>query len=77
MIFVYSIESYCVLKMSDILKFSYLKKGRMRLTLLKEFTIFMDMMQYQKVWYKASLSIFDLEILTSKILEKSTKSCKI
>ncbi|KAK1130796.1 hypothetical protein K0M31_018905 [Melipona bicolor] len=49
--------------------------------LLKGFVILMDMMKYQEMWYKASSSIFDLEILTSKIhlalvdqsLEKSTK----
>jgi len=44
----------------------------------------MDMMQYQYVWHKASSSLFNLEILMSKMhlalvdqsLEKSMKSWK-
>jgi len=29
--------------------------------------MFMDMMQYQYVWHKANLSVFNLEILMSKM----------
>ena len=32
------------------------KKGRMQLSLLKKFVIFMDMTQYQYVWHKAGSS---------------------
>jgi len=53
-------------EISYILKFYY-KKGRMRLRLLKKFVIFMDMMQYQYVWHKVGSSIFNLEILMSKM----------
>jgi len=56
----------------------------MRLRLLKKFVMFMDMMQYQYVWHKANSSVFNLEILMSKMhfalvdqsLEKSMKSWK-
>jgi len=65
-----------------ILKFYY-KKGKMRLRLLKKFVMFM--MQYQYVWHKAGSSVFNLEILMSKMylalvdqsLEKSMKSEKV
>jgi len=78
-LFVYSIKSYCVLKMSKnkkeiryILKFYY-KKGKM----LKKFVMFIDMMQYQYVRHKADSSVFNLEILKmhfaliDQLLEKS------
>jgi len=37
----------------------------MRLRLLKKFVLFMDMMQYQ--WQQAGSSVFNLEILISKM----------
>jgi len=56
----------------------------MRHRLLKKFVIFMDIMQYQYVWHKADSSVFNLEILISKMhftlvdqsLKKSIKSWK-
>jgi len=86
-ILVYSVKSYCVLKMSenkefDILKLYYKKGKKMRLRLLKKFVMFMDMMQYQYMWHKADSNVFNLEILMSKMhltlinqsLEKLMKS---
>jgi len=56
----------------------------MRLRLLKKFMMFMDIMQYQYVWHKAGLSVFNMEIFMSKMhfvlvdqsREKSIKSWK-
>jgi len=56
----------------------------MRLNLLKKFVMFMDKKEYQYVWHKAVSSVFNLEILMSKMhlilvdqsLEKSMKSWK-
>jgi len=64
-----------------ILKFYYKKE---RMWLLKKFVIFMDIMQYQYAWHKADSSVFNIEILISKMhltlvdqsLEKSMKSWK-
>ena len=61
-----------------------IRKGRMRPRLLTKFVIFMDMMQYQYVWYKAGLSLFNVEIFISKmhlalvdqLLHKSMKLSK-
>jgi len=56
----------------------------MQLTLLKKFVMFMDMIHYQYACHKAGSSVFNLEILMSKmhlvlidkLLEKSMKSWK-
>jgi len=68
MILVYSVKSYCVLKMSEnkeeiryILKFYY-KKGKNATQTVKKFVRFMNMMQYQYVWHKAGSTVFNLEI---------------
>jgi len=53
-------------KIQYILKFYY-KKKRMRLRQLKKFVMFMNMMQYQYAWHKAGSSVFNLEILMSKM----------
>jgi len=68
-----------------ILKFYYKKrKNTIQVKkMLKKFVMFMDMMQYQYVWHKAGSSVFNLEILMSKmlalidqLLEKLMKSWK-
>jgi len=48
-----------------VLKFYY-KKGRMRLRPLKKIDVY-GYMQCQYVWHKAGSSVFNLEILMSKM----------
>jgi len=66
-----------------ILKFYY-KKGKNAIQAAKKVCDVVCMMQYQYVWHKADSSVFNLEILISKMhlalvdqsLEKSMKSWK-
>jgi len=44
-----------------------IKKGKMWLRLLKKFVMFLYMMQYQYMRHKADSSVFNLEILMSKM----------